>query len=185
MPYVLKQVPSDRDISKFTSPYSSLDPIYFKAVLRLRQINSDYDQLIEHFFEKHHLSNSRFSILFLLYQSEPQPIKQVEIARNLDLSRASVTGFLDSLEHDGMLQRQPCPGDKRAFHLRLTKRGIALVEKLLPHHVANMGRLTQCLKKEDVRQFNHLLEKLADGLSEQPPPRSKARKTSKKSSARR
>jgi DNA-binding MarR family transcriptional regulator len=52
----------------------------------------------------------------------------LRLATLLHLHPSTVTGILDRLERDGLVERTPDPGDARSTRLRLTKRGRRLDE---------------------------------------------------------
>ena len=50
-------------------------------------------------------------------------LSQVEIAKGLHLSRATVTVMLQTMEQNGLISREPDPTDGRIVHVRLTEEG--------------------------------------------------------------
>ena len=64
--------------------------------------------------------------------SEQEGVNQKEIANLTYKDPASVTRILDILQKKGWVNRQPIPGDRRAYGLHLTKEGKNLVKKVTP-----------------------------------------------------
>ncbi|WP_269844739.1 MarR family winged helix-turn-helix transcriptional regulator [Sphingomonas jeddahensis] len=52
------------------------------------------------------------------------PMKQ--LGAQLDLGASSLSGLLDRMGRDGLIERQPDPTDKRAWHIVLTDEGKAV-----------------------------------------------------------
>lgn len=48
-----------------------------------------------------------------------------EFARETTLTQSGATRFVDRLEEAGLVERQPCPTDRRVFQLALTPKGKA------------------------------------------------------------
>jgi MarR family transcriptional regulator, negative regulator of the multidrug operon emrRAB len=69
-------------------------------------------------------------VLSILADSD-SPLPPNKIADRLIISRASVTGLIDSLERRGYVQRHPHQSDRRMLLIELTERG---------RHVANAFR---------------------------------------------
>jgi MarR family transcriptional regulator, lower aerobic nicotinate degradation pathway regulator len=65
----------------------------------------------------------------LILVSELQPVRQVELARLLVLSPATITHVVNDLEELGALERRRDPDDKRAHRLHLTEGGTAVIRE--------------------------------------------------------
>ena len=76
-------------------------------------------------------------VLSMLADSE-DPLPPHEIAERLIVSRATVTGLVDSLERRRLVERRPHPTDRRMLLVEITERGREAVHELRPivhrHH---------------------------------------------------
>ncbi len=72
------------------------------------------------------LSHSNVRALFALAKSEQATAGQ--LARAADLHPASVTGMLDHLERDGIVERRRSDADRRCVVVSLTDEGHALLD---------------------------------------------------------
>ncbi|QHB72935.1 MarR family winged helix-turn-helix transcriptional regulator [Stenotrophomonas rhizophila] len=79
------------------------------------------------------LSEGRFVLLFLLQGAEA-PLSPHQLAERAGVTRATVTGLLDGLERDRLLERHADPDDKRRINVRLTTAGEALALTLFDQH---------------------------------------------------
>lgn len=79
------------------------------------------------------LSEGRFVLLFLLQGTEA-PLSPHQLAERAGVTRATVSGLLDGLERDGLLERHVDPGDKRRINVRLTTAGETLALSLFDQH---------------------------------------------------
>jgi len=81
------------------------------------------------------------------------------------VTRGTVTGLLDSLEHRGLIERAQHPEDRRMVSVSITERALALLEDLLPGHWANERNMLAGLSEREKNSLVRLLGKVQDGLS--------------------
>ncbi len=77
------------------------------------------------------LTEAQFNILHVLAESDTQ-LTQRELSDILVVDRSNVTGLVDRMETAGWVKRQPVPGDRRAYQIRLTTAGRKLWQKVHP-----------------------------------------------------
>jgi MarR family 2-MHQ and catechol resistance regulon transcriptional repressor len=87
------------------------------------------------FFDRWKLGPSQFNLLNLLSDC-PDGLSQNELSRRLIMHRSNVTGLVDRLEERGLLRRENCPEDRRAYRVVLTKSGQTLLREVLPYYYA-------------------------------------------------
>jgi DNA-binding MarR family transcriptional regulator len=83
------------------------------------------------------------------------------------LSSGGMTKRLDRLAGAGLVERTPDPNDRRGTLVRLTGRGKAMIDTLLPIHLTNEQRLLVSLSPAQQRTLDELLRSLLADL-EQP-----------------
>jgi len=96
------------------------------------------------------LTMPQTKVLFLLYSDGVARMGQ--LASSLGVTLSTVTGIVDRLVEQGMVQRQEHPQDRRLVVCRLTNRGSDTVERL---HQAGRGRMAELLdglSVEDLRK---------------------------------
>jgi DNA-binding MarR family transcriptional regulator len=95
---------------------------------------SAYLQLIEQIQEK--LSAAKlpplewYDVLWTLKEAPDQRLRLSELADRVLLSRSNLTRLLDRLEKQELLQRQPCPTDRRGTFAVLTEAGATMQKKM-------------------------------------------------------
>jgi DNA-binding MarR family transcriptional regulator len=101
--------------------------LVFTADLLLKQIATLLQPL--------NLTPTSALVLSMLADSET-PLPPNEIADRLIISRATVTGLLDSLERREYVQRTPHPSDRRMILVEITDLGRDAADKFRPliHH---------------------------------------------------
>jgi DNA-binding MarR family transcriptional regulator len=93
-------------------------------------LNDDMTQAIEALG----LTPSRTHLLWELGRRGPVP--QRVLAEALKVTPRAVTGLVDALAADGLVTREPHPGDRRATLVTFTSRGERLVAQLRRDHKA-------------------------------------------------
>lgn len=85
------------------------------------------DRLADEYLEREHGIRYAPFLVLLMVRVLGEPSQQA-IARNLDVSRASVTQRVSGLVDSGLLEVTPDPADSRANIVRLTAPGRVLVD---------------------------------------------------------
>lgn len=111
----------------------------------------------------HGLSEGRFVILFLL-DAAGEGLAPAVLADRAGVTRATVTGLLDGLENDGMIERRADPEDRRALRIRLTRKGKQIAKRVFDHHSRWIGSLFSSLSGEERVLFAQILAKVATGF---------------------
>ena len=111
--------------------------------------------------DEHGLNPTEFGVLELLHHRGRQPIQK--IGQKILLRSGSMTYVVNKLEERGFLERVFCTEDKRITYISITKKGIALIEKIFPEHTKNIQSLMSGLNAEEQELAINLVRKL--GLS--------------------
>jgi DNA-binding MarR family transcriptional regulator len=106
-----------------------------------------------------HLGVGHFAILGLLFARAG--LSQQQLIEILEIDKSSMVYLIDELEKQGLAQRQPAPGDRRAFAVHLTDAG--------RERLAAGGKIVRRvqddflapLKVRERAQLNQLLRRLA------------------------
>jgi DNA-binding MarR family transcriptional regulator len=106
------------------------------------------------------LSPGRFAILLWLYKTPKRTLGPSDLAKRLNVSRGTMTQFLDHLEKENLVERQDDPGDRRAMFIHLTDKGLSLFKKVFPLHLEQLELIAKILNRTERKQFATLLDKL-------------------------
>jgi DNA-binding MarR family transcriptional regulator len=113
------------------------------------------------------VNHTYYMILALLSALPDRKLSMTELARQASTSQPRLSQAVQSLEKQGWVAREPCPTDRRVQYARLTDRGLALLERVAPAHVAEVRRLVcDRLDREELAQLRHLMEKLVAPLEQ-------------------
>jgi DNA-binding MarR family transcriptional regulator len=75
----------------------------------------------------------RFDVLATLY-GVPAGLRMSQLSRQLVVSNGNVTGVVERLVVEGLLHRDNVEGDRRAYQVRLTPKGRALMDEVIAAH---------------------------------------------------
>ncbi|APE43867.1 MarR family transcriptional regulator [Sulfitobacter alexandrii] len=91
--------------------------------LRLLKVVRGIEQeLRENLRREHNTTLPRFDVMSALSR-HPEGLKMSQLSGVLRVSNGNVTGIADRLSEEGLVERSPVPGDRRAIMLRLTPAG--------------------------------------------------------------
>jgi DNA-binding MarR family transcriptional regulator len=100
----------------------------------------------------------------LVDAGEPRPPKY--ISDRLIVSRATVTGVLDSLAKRGLIRREPHPTDRRMVLVHLTKAGARMADKVRRTIHRAEAEWIGSLSEAECAQLTQLLGKVQKGLAQ-------------------
>ena len=109
------------------------------------------------------LSPSSFNVLMILRQ-HPEGCAMSAMSALLLVSRANITGLIDSLEERGLVQRTACVADRRSKMGMLTDAGGRLLEEILPGHYAYIKSMLASFPEEDKTQLTALLRRMRSAM---------------------
>ena len=94
------------------------------------------------------------------------PMPPNEIASRLIITRATVTGLVDSLERRGYVQRRSHPSDRRSILVEITDKGCQVADafRLIVHQ--HQKEWFQTLSEQEQQQFIDSLHRLQAALGD-------------------
>lgn len=120
---------------------------------------------MERWCEKEGLSENRLGILFMLsHAGEGVPLGA--LAARLQVSPRNVTGLIDHLERDGMVDRVPDPADRRSVLAQLTELGRRRIEAMSGDTFRQQQGLLAGFSDEELVQLRHLCLKLVTNMQD-------------------
>jgi DNA-binding MarR family transcriptional regulator len=141
--------------------------------LHLLRTGDEAFRVTDAHFQAQGVSQGRFTVLMLLYDKtcgRTHALTPAQLADQAGVTRATMTGLVDTLERDGMVTRKPDPTDRRMLSVELTAHGVAFLERLLPEHFRRISLLVSSLEENERRTLVDLLGKIAAQASAAFPP---------------
>ncbi len=161
MPLLLpKNLPRYECLIDAAKTFPDLDPSACEAFLYLLRTGNDAIHDCENYLAGFDISQGRFTVLMLLLdKKENHPLTRTpaELADLANVTRATMTGLVDTLERDGLVTRHPDPADGRMTAVTLTTRGHLLLHRILPGHFRRMAALMAPLSEADRKTLVRLL----------------------------
>jgi DNA-binding MarR family transcriptional regulator len=108
------------------------------------------------------LTNFDYYVLAMLSEAEGRTLRMTALAAQ---TNAGLSHVVRRLEERGLVERVPCPEDRRATNARLTQAGMAKVVEAAPGHVANVREhVIDALTPEQVQQLGDIADALLGRL---------------------
>lgn len=138
-----------------------LDTASTESCLELMRTAWDVRQFIKERFFRAKLSEGRFTVLALLLGAKDWTLTPSELAAGSGVTRATMTGLLDGLEGDGMLERKAFKNDRRKTAVKLTKKGRDFLLELLPGYFELLAELGSGLSDSQRKTLSRLLDTIS------------------------
>jgi DNA-binding MarR family transcriptional regulator len=111
----------------------------------------------------------RFDLMAQLDRA-PEGLTMSELSRRLMVSNGNVTGLIDRLVAEELVDRRASEADRRAQLVRLTPAGMRSFAAMTPAHEAWIADVFKTLAPADKRLLLALLARLKTALTEQEDP---------------
>ena len=105
----------------------------------------------------------RFDILAQLDRAG-EALSMGELSRRLMVTNGNITGLIDRLVRDGLVERQPAPNDRRMQLVRLTDEGKRFFADVAAHHRQWVSDLMKGMSRAEMNQLYDLLARLKQSL---------------------
>ncbi|MFA6959777.1 MAG: MarR family transcriptional regulator [Opitutaceae bacterium] len=166
---VLKDIPRYECLVEASRQFPDLDPSACEAFLQLIRAGDEVWSVMNSNFAQHGITQGRFLLMTLLMEKPDtdcsHPGTPAELAGQAQVSRATITGLLDTLERDGFVSREPDAGDRRQVTVRLTAAGVSFMHGFLPKHFRLMNGLMANLSESERKTLVALLAKIDTGAA--------------------
>lgn len=159
--FLLRELPRYECLERRARRFPDLDAGAVEATLTLMRVASD---VLDGFAAHLHscgTSQGRFLVMMLLDRYADQPLLPSELAEKIGVTRATITGLLDGLERDALIERRAHSRDRRALTVHLTDKAARWLEAMLPDHYRRIALLMSELDDAERRQLIGLLTKVA------------------------
>jgi DNA-binding MarR family transcriptional regulator len=107
-----------------------------------------------------------FELLIRLARSPGHRLRMSDLAAQTGLTPSGLTRATDRLEQAGLVERRPCPSDRRGAFAGLTPRGLQRIRAAVGPHLAHVeAHVTGALDVAEQRQLAALLRKVRDHVN--------------------
>lgn len=116
-------------------------------------------------FREFGITDSQYNVLRIL-RGEGKPLPSLEIAARMVQVVPAITGLIDRLEKQKLVERRRCTDDRRVIYIELTPKGAELLARLdqpvLDLHHQLLGHLSET----QLKQLSSLSEKARAALTD-------------------
>lgn len=150
----------DRVIADWKRERPDYDLAPVEIVGRFGRIMEYIDKALEDTFQEFGISRASFDVLATLRRGgAPYRMTQRDLMLRLLRTSGSMSLRIDALERDGFVSRSQDQEDRRTVFVTLKPKGITLLEKVIPAHLANESALLNGFSKSERDQMKVLLRK--------------------------
>jgi DNA-binding MarR family transcriptional regulator len=153
--------PVDRLLAQWARERPDVDASPMGVIGRISRLQRRIDAAQRATFARFDLDPPGFDVLATLRrQGAPFALTPGALMRSAMVTSGAITQRLDRLEARGLVARGPHPEDGRGVVVTLTEAGRALVDEVLPAHLATEERLLEALSPADRETLAALLRTL-------------------------
>ena len=160
------RIPKYERLTRLAERYGGVKPEQggMHAYLLLVSLAAELREIGNTNLAKHGLGEGRCSVLLLLLENQPEPLSHSRLAELLGVTKGSITGLVDGLEHEGLVKREDAGEDRRLRLISLTPAGMDLVSQALPEKFNGIRGLMAGLTPAECETLVTLLLKVQEGL---------------------
>ena len=156
---MLKEIPRYECLQEAAAQVKDMKASACDAFLHILSTGDAASKAEGVFLSSHGLSQGRLIVLMLLEECGEPKMRSSDLANHASVSRATMTGLLDSLERDGLVARTLDPNDRRATQVTITEQGREMLEKTIPHYFRWISQALAALTDRERTQLARLLRK--------------------------
>lgn len=132
---------------------------YHKATLNILYTNNWLTKILEHRASQGQITLQQYNVLRILRGQYPDSASNSLVKERMISSTPDTSRLVDRIVLKGLVSRQQNSEDKRAVDLKITEKGLHLLEEL-EHDMILTNLLSQNLTKEEALTLSNLLDKL-------------------------
>lgn len=157
---LLKDLPKYDTLQRFADRYAEMDVSAVQTFLTLLRVASDVIENLDTCLARHDLLQGRWWVLILLMREDNLTASPSVLADKAGVTRATMTGLLDSLERTGLIERIPNPDDRRMLNVRLTEKGQQRLDEVMPDYYRRVSSVMEELTPQDRELLMQMLQKV-------------------------
>jgi len=160
----LKDLPTTKVLGKFAERYPDADITAVSGFLHLLRVATDLSVALDTCLTKHGLLQGRWWVLILLMREDSRTSTPSVLAEKAGVKRATMTGLIDGLEQNGLVERIYTKDDRRSILIRLTDAGQDKLDAVMPDYYRRVRKCMQSLDDDKRMQLQQILELINAGM---------------------
>lgn len=162
---LLKELPNSKSLAKLLARYPDVDIKAISDFVSLLRASSDISDSLDKLLARHNLLQGRWWVLVLLMRQDNLTSSPTDLADKAGVTKATMTGFIDGLEREGLVQRLMDTVDRRKFLIRITPAGLQKLDEVVPDYATKVQALMSCLTNDERDAMITGVNKLASNLA--------------------
>jgi DNA-binding MarR family transcriptional regulator len=143
----------------FETRLSNADRLELRAWLRLLTCTSLIERHVRQHLRAFGATLPRFDLLSQLDRA-PAGLAMGDLSRRLMVTNGNVTGLIDRMVAEGLVERRTAQADRRIQLVRLTRAGKTAFDKMTPAHESWIASMMASLSRPEMARLYILLAKL-------------------------
>ncbi|WP_315080930.1 MarR family transcriptional regulator [uncultured Clostridium sp.] len=162
--FSLRDIPKREILNDYSSRFLDINIDAVETCIALLRTASDISKILDEHFSKYDISEGKFTILMLLYRQSDYQLSPVSLSKKAEVTKATTTGLIAGLENQGFIEKIPNPCDQRGYLVRLSSKGLCILEEILPIHYNIVAKLMSGLEDSQLKELTSLLNFLSKNL---------------------
>ncbi|HWH28972.1 MAG TPA: MarR family transcriptional regulator [Mycobacteriales bacterium] len=128
---------------------------------RLVEVHSSLGQQLGRALEQQcGISHSMFEVLLRISRADGGQVSMGALAQQVALTTGGITRLVDRMIAAGLVERVPCPTDRRVSYASLTRAGKATLSQAAAVHAANLRQAFAGFTARELRALDEMLDRL-------------------------
>ena len=115
---------------------------------------------IKNFLDTEDITPQQYNILRILRGSK-EPMSTLQIRERMLDKMSDTSRIVERLQKKGLVEKKTCPADKRLVDVVISKKGLALLEKL-DRKNTELDSIVNALSADEANTLNGLLDKMRE-----------------------
>jgi len=145
---LLKELPTSASLQKLVARYPDANIKAIGEFVNVLRIASDLSEALDKLLAKHGLLQGRWWVLILLFREDDLTSSPSVLAKKAGVTKATMTGFIDGLQREGLVSRLMHDDDRRMLQIKLTPAGQQKLDEVIPVYYRKVEALMSILTAE-------------------------------------
>jgi len=164
--FSLRDMPKREMLKDYSDRFHGINILAAESCIALLRTAADISTKLNQNFSKYGISEGKFTILMLLYRQSDYQLSPISLSKKAEVTKATMTGLIAGLESQGFIEKFPNPIDQRGYLVRLSTKGLNLLEEILPIHYSLIAKLMIGLDDSQLKKLTSLLNLLSRNLND-------------------
>ncbi len=130
-----------------------------EATLNILRTSDELQNRMGRLFREYGLTTSQYNVLRIL-RGEGKPLPSLEIASRTIQVVPAITGLIDRLEKQGLVERKRCTEDRRVVYVSITAKALQILKKVDKPLTQLHKDMFRHVSKKEAIEIVRLMEKV-------------------------